>query len=114
MRQPPTFPYQPDDRGFPASPSVKIPLPDSPDVALLILFCREKLKKKIDKSLRTNHNFSMCMHALTTFHYSFSPIELGNGQGYFYPFHGQHPENGKLWQASTECLTYCLKPRRTG
>jgi hypothetical protein len=45
MRHPTTLPYQPEDSGVPASPSVKIPLPDSPDVVLSIDFCREKIKK---------------------------------------------------------------------
>jgi hypothetical protein len=109
MRQTPTLPYQPADRG----------VPHSPDMVLSTGFCREKLKKKIElcgndhRSLRDNHNFAMCMHALATFHCSFDPIKLVHGKGYFYPCHGQHPMNGKLWKA-TECLTYCVKQRRIG
>lgn len=90
MRQTPTLPYQPDDRGVPVSPTAEVPLPDSPDVVLSIGFCREKLKKKIElwgndhKRLRGDHNFAMCMHALATFHRSFDPIKLVDGKGYFH------------------------------
>jgi hypothetical protein len=121
--------YQPDDRGVPTSltweiplphyPTVEISLPDSPDELLSLNFCREKLKKKIElfrndhESLRFNHNFAMCMHALATFHRSFGPIELVDNKGYFYPCHGQHPYSGQFWKAR-ECLTFCVKSHRRG
>ena len=119
MRQTPTFPYQPEDRGAPFSPIRKMPLPDSPDVCLSIDFCQEKLKKKFElcgndpKSLRVNNNFAICMHTLATFYHCFDPIELGNDEGYFYPCHGQHPENETLWK-DPDCETYCFKKTRYG
>jgi hypothetical protein len=109
------LPYQPDDRGVPASPTGEIPLLDyptgesslldSPDVLLSLNFLREKWKKEIKlcgnnyKSLRFNHNFAMCMYALTTFHHSFDPIELVDNKGYFYLCHGQHSDSGQFWKA---------------
>jgi hypothetical protein len=124
IRQTPTLPYQPEDRGVPASPMAKssLPLPDSPDVGLSIDFCRDKLKRKFElcgndhksrKSLRANQNFAICMHVLATFHRSFDPIELIDGKHSFHPCHGQHPVNEKLWK-DEECETYCVKPRRSG
>jgi hypothetical protein len=119
MRQTPTLPYQPDDRGIPFSPSAKMPLPASPDVRLSIDFCQEKLKKKFElcgndpKRLCVNNNFAFCMHTLATFYRSFDPIELGNDEGYLYPCHGQHPENEKLWK-ETDCETYCFRKIRAG
>jgi hypothetical protein len=53
------------------------------------------------------------MHTLATFHCSFDPIKLVNDNSYFYPCHGQHPENQKLWK-DTDCETYCVKPQRAG
>jgi hypothetical protein len=97
-RQTSTLPYQPDDRGVLTSPSAEVPLPDyptaesllphSPDVLLSLNFCREKLKQKIGlcgndhESLRSDHNFAMCMHALATFHRIFDPIEFVDDKGY--------------------------------
>jgi hypothetical protein len=42
MRQTPTLPYQPDDRGSPASASAAIPLKDSPDGVLQSAFVERK------------------------------------------------------------------------
>ena len=115
-RESPTLPYQPEDRGVPASPKAASRSPNSPDVGLSRDFCRDKLKKKFElgdidpKSLRFNNNFAICMHTLATYHKSFEPIKLMDDNGYFYPCYGQHPDNEK----DTDCETYCVKPRRTG